>query len=127
MSKFYIKHNLGINGKNWKKIKRRLIERDGRPGQEKGQININCFLCNRGLTGSPYFTIHHIFGIDEGNRVDLDNMVILCTKCHREVHLSNWTRDLLLKRLKRKGIIKDEMDIWYSKGALESNEVIPNE
>lgn len=51
---------------------------------------------------SPNFTIHHINGTDEGNATDVDNLIVLCNRCHFRVHHDENAKELLDKRLERR-------------------------
>ena len=74
-----IESQVFYNSKEWKKVRERIKRRD------KGL----CLLCwVKDKLFKSYDLVHHI--IEEKERKDLtleeDNLICLCSKCHREVH-----------------------------------------
>lgn len=52
--------------------------------------------------GKPYLECHHILWLSEGGEDSIDNVVTLCSNCHRRIHVLNDSKDLekLQNRLK---------------------------
>lgn len=61
-----------------------------------GRDKATCRLCNRKAKGRP-FHIHHQVGFSiETLRMNLDNLILLCPKCHRFVHSKKNIKKILL-------------------------------
>jgi predicted HNH restriction endonuclease len=55
-----------------------------------------CAIC--GLTYAPVLQVHHVLPLSDGGNNNIDNLVVLCSNCHKAVHSTIYSRDFTSAR-----------------------------
>ena len=66
------KHHQAIPSGTWRRIRNRVLSRDG----------WRCVRCKR----YGYMQVHHVKPLSEGGENDLSNLVSMCRDCHLDFH-----------------------------------------
>lgn len=93
---------LFYNSKEWKKIRKRVKRRD------KG-LCLYCLLVNNVISTGDL--VHHIVEEkeDKSLRLELDNLIMLCSSCHNEVHREYEKNDI--SKIKMQNKLKELVEI----------------
>lgn len=80
------------------------------------KLNPFCEICLKEDKEKPSFIVHHITPISQGgDRLDENNLISVCKKCHNEIHSGIGITIDLGSLLKLTNISTDESEWWASK------------